>query len=159
VDKKLVFDWAPNCYSLKSQKSILQKTRRNTSTYPWEYPKGTCEANARAEAVDDRVEFRKASASKLPFSDEYFDAVVSNRCFLEVSDTGDKGEVLQEAVRVLKKGGRFVFQDLFLLKQVYSEPQELVATIKGWGIADFEFIETGSLPFISSALKTTFYGV
>jgi SAM-dependent methyltransferase len=33
----------------------------------WEYSKSTCEANAKAEGVNDRVVFQKASALKLPF--------------------------------------------------------------------------------------------
>ena len=87
----------------------------------WEYSKNTCEANAKAEGVDDRVVFQKASALKLPFEDEYFDAAVSNLCFHEVSDAKDKREVIREALRVVKKGGKFAFQDLFLLKQIYGE--------------------------------------
>ena len=96
----------------------------------WEYSKGTCEANAKAESVNDRVVFQKASALKLPFEDEYFDAAVSNLVFHEIADAKDKREVIREALRVVKKGGKFAFQDLFLLKQVYGDLDELVATIK-----------------------------
>jgi ubiquinone/menaquinone biosynthesis C-methylase UbiE len=122
----------------------------------WEYSKVTCEVNAKAEGVDDRVIFEKASASKLPFEDGYFDAAVSNLCFHEVADSKDKREVIREALRVVKKGGKFAFQDLFLLKQVYGTPEELVATIKSWGIAKVEFIETRNEPFIPAALKLPF---
>jgi SAM-dependent methyltransferase len=122
----------------------------------WEFSKSACEANAKAEGVAERVEFQKASASKLPFEDGYFDAVVSNLCFHEVADTKDKRELLREAFRVLKAGGRFAFQDLFLLKQYYGEPEELVATIKSWGVNEVEFIETRNEPFIPSALKLPF---
>jgi ubiquinone/menaquinone biosynthesis C-methylase UbiE len=122
----------------------------------WEYSKGTCEANAQAEGVADRVQFQKASASKLPFEDNYFDAAVSNFCFHEVTDVRDKREVIREALRVVKKGGKFSFQDLFLLKQVYGTPQELVATIKGWGITKVEFVETRNASFIPAALKLPF---
>jgi SAM-dependent methyltransferase len=122
----------------------------------WEFSKSACEANTQAEGVPERVEFQKASASKLPFEDGYFDAAVSNLCFHEVADTKDKREVLREAFRVLKVGGKFAFQDLFLLKQVYGEPQELVATIKSWGIKEVEFIETRNECFIPGALKLPF---
>jgi Methylase involved in ubiquinone/menaquinone biosynthesis len=122
----------------------------------WEFSKTACEANAKAEGVAERVEFQKASASKLPFEDGYFDAAVSNLCFHEVADTKDKHEVLREAFRVLKVGGKFAFQDLFLLKQIYGEPEELVATIKSWGIKEVEFIETRNEPFIPGALKLPF---
>lgn len=122
----------------------------------WEYSKGTCEANAKAEGVNDRVVFQKASASKLPFEDGFFDAAVSNLCFHEVADTKDKRELIREALRVVKKGDKFAFQDLFLLKQVYGNPEELVAAIKSWGITNVEFIETRNAPFIPAALKLPF---
>ncbi len=122
----------------------------------WEYSKSTCEANAKAEGIDERVGFQKASASKLPFEDEYFDAAVSNLCFHEVSDSKDKREVIREALRVVKKGGKFAFQDLFMLKKVYGEPEELVATIKSWGISKAEFVETRNSLFIPRALKLPF---
>lgn len=122
----------------------------------WEYSKNTCEANAKMEEVGDRVEFRKASASKLPFEDEYFDAAVSNFCFHEVADSNDKQEVIREALRVVKKGGKFAFQDLFLLKKVYGTPEELVSTIESWGIAKVEFIETRNAPYVPAALKLPF---
>ncbi len=122
----------------------------------WEYSKGTCEANAEAEGVGERVVFQKASASKLPFEDEYFDAAVSNLCFHEVSDAKDKREVIREALRVVKKGGKFAFQDLFLLKQIYGDPETLVATIKSWGITKAEFVETRNASFIPAALKLPF---
>ena len=122
----------------------------------WEYSKTACEANAKAEEVGERIVFQKASASKLPFADEYFDAAVSNLCFHEVADTKDKREVLREALRVVKKSGVFAFQDLFLLKQVYGEPEDLVATIKSWGITKVEFVETRNAAFVPSALKLPF---
>jgi ubiquinone/menaquinone biosynthesis C-methylase UbiE len=106
----------------------------------WEYSKGICEKNAKIEGVGKRVSFQKASASKLPFREDYFNAAVSNLVFHEVSDTEAKREVIQEALRVVKKGGRFAFQDLFLLKRVYGEMDELIATLKSWGITKAEFV-------------------
>ncbi len=122
----------------------------------WEYSKNTCEANAKAAGVDGRVVFQKASASKLPFEDGYFDSAVSNLCFHEVADAKDKREVVREALRVVKKGGSFAFQDLFLLKQVYGQPDDLVAAIKSWGVAKVEFVETRNESFIPAALKLPF---
>ncbi len=122
----------------------------------WEYSKDACEANAQTEGVTDRVEFKKASASKLPFSDCYFDAAVSNLCFHEVADSKDKREVIREAIRVVKKGGKFCFQDLFLVKKIYGSPAELVLAIKSWGVSRVEFVETNNAPFIPNALKLPF---
>jgi len=122
----------------------------------WEYSKDMCERNARVEKVSDHVTFQKASASSLPFADEYFDAVVSNLVFHEVRDVADKREVVREALRVLKKGGRFAFQDLFLLRRTYGDIDDLLAVIRCWGIKKVKFIETRNAPFIPRVLKLPF---
>jgi SAM-dependent methyltransferase len=122
----------------------------------WEYSKSVCERNAKIEGVDERVTFQKASASALPFKDEYFKAVVSNLVFHEVSDAVDKRAVIQEALRVVRKGGKFVFQDLFLLKRVYGDIDDLVGTIRSWGITEVRFVETRKADFIPLALKLPF---
>ena len=93
---------------------------------------------------------------RFPLENETFDVAVSNLVFHEVSDTADKRELVREALRVVKKGGRFAFQDLFLLKQVYGEPQELLETIRSWGIEKVEFVETRQAGFIPAALKLPF---
>jgi ubiquinone/menaquinone biosynthesis C-methylase UbiE len=94
------------------------------------------------------VQSLRRQASNLPFDDDTFGSAVSNLCFHEIADTKDKRLVLREALRVVKKGGSFSFQDLFLIKQVYGEKDDLIATIKSWGIAKVEFIETHNAPFI-----------
>ncbi len=122
----------------------------------WEYSKGVCERNAAIEGVAERVTFERASASSLPFDDEVYDVVVSNLVFHEVRDIRDKSELIKEALRVVEKGGRFVFQDLFLWKQVYGETEDLLAKIKGWGIETVELVDTSSCDFIPTALKLPF---
>ncbi|MGA2681882.1 MAG: class I SAM-dependent methyltransferase [Candidatus Bathyarchaeia archaeon] len=122
----------------------------------WEYSKSTCEANAKAAGVGDRAVFEKASASRLPFDDGYFDGAVSNLCFHEVADSKDKRGVIREALRVVKKDGKFAFQDLFLLKSMYGDVDDLVATIKSWGVSEVEFVETRNAPFIPAVLKLPF---
>jgi SAM-dependent methyltransferase len=122
----------------------------------WEYSKGVCERNVAIEGVSERVKFQKASAVALPFDDGYFDAAVSNFVFHEVSDAKDKREVIREALRIVKKGGKFSFQDEFLIKQIYGETDNLVETIKSWGIAKVEFVQTRDAEFIPPALKLPF---
>jgi len=119
----------------------------------WEYSKNTCENNAKIAEITDRVTFQKADAASLPFDDEYFDAAVSNFVFHEVASVEDKREVIREALRVIKKGGKFAFQDEFLVKQIYGDPEELVETIKSWGINKVEFIKTRDAKFIPRLLK------
>jgi SAM-dependent methyltransferase len=119
----------------------------------WEYSKNTCERNAKIEGVSERVTFQKASAVSLPFDDGHFDAAVSNFVFHEVSDAKDKREVIREALRVVRKGGAFAFQDEFLVKQFYGNPDDLIAIVKSWGISKVEFVQTRDADFIPRALR------
>ena len=122
----------------------------------WEFSKGACEKNAAAEGVTERVAFQQASAAALPFADGAFDVVVSNLVFHEVRDVADKRLVLKEALRVLRKGGIFVFQDLFLWRRIYGDVDDLIDAVKGWGIAEAHFSPTNASSFLPSALKLPF---
>jgi len=122
----------------------------------WEYSQDVCEANAAAQGVAGRTTFQRASAAALPFADGAFAAVVSNLCFHEVRDASDKREVVREALRVLEPGGAFSFQDLFRMKSVYGSIDELVATVRGWGVASVEYVDTARSDFIPGALRLPF---
>ncbi|WXG44463.1 MAG: class I SAM-dependent methyltransferase [Promethearchaeati archaeon SRVP18_Atabeyarchaeia-1] len=122
----------------------------------WEYSKAVCERNAEIEGVASQVKFQKASASHLPFKDGFFDAAISNLVFHEVKDTKDKRDVIREALRVVKKGGKFAFQDLFLMKRVYGELDDLLRAVRSWGIQKVEFLDTSHSDFIPRALKPQF---
>jgi ubiquinone/menaquinone biosynthesis C-methylase UbiE len=122
----------------------------------WEYSKEVCERNAQAEGVADQTDFQKASASALPYEDEFFDVTVSNLVFHEVSDTRDKRDIIREALRVVRKGGCFVFQDLFLEKRWYGETDDLLDAIRSWGIESIALTNTSQSDFIPKALKLPF---
>jgi SAM-dependent methyltransferase len=122
----------------------------------WEYSKNACERNAEIEGVSERVAFQKANAVSLPFDDGYFDAAVSNFVFHMVGKSKDKREVVREALRVVRKGGAFSFQDEFLVKQLFGDIEDLVETIKSWGINEVEFVQTRDADFIQRALKLPF---
>jgi len=122
----------------------------------WEYSKSVCERNAVIEGVSERVTFQKASAESLPFDDGYFDAAVSNFVFHMVGYTRDKREIVREALRVVKKGGTFSFQDEFLIKQLFGDIDDLIETIKSWGITKVEFVQTRDADFIPRLLKMPF---
>jgi ubiquinone/menaquinone biosynthesis C-methylase UbiE len=122
----------------------------------WDYSKTVCERNARIEGVAVRVTFQKASAAALPFEDESFDVAVSNLVFHEVRDVKDKKEVIKEALRVVRRGGAYSFQDLFLVKAHYGNIDDLVATIRSWGIKEVMFSDTSRSQFIPKALRLPF---
>jgi SAM-dependent methyltransferase len=122
----------------------------------WEYSKGVCDRNAAIEGVAERVTFERASALSLPFDDESFDMVVSNFVFHEVRDVRDKRELIEEALRVVKKGGSFAFQDLFLWKQVYGPFDDLLENVRSWGIERVDLVDTSVSAFIPIALKLPF---
>jgi SAM-dependent methyltransferase len=122
----------------------------------WDYSKALCERNASIEGVGERVTFQQSSASSLPFEDGSFDLVVSNLTFHEVKDAPDKSLLIKEALRVLRTGGIFAFQDLFLLKRVYGDVDALLVIIRGWGATRAEFVDTHNAPAIPWALKLPF---
>jgi SAM-dependent methyltransferase len=59
--------------------------------------------------MEGLVEFRRGSALELPFDDASFDLVWTEHAQMNVAD---KPRFYREIARVLRPGGRFVFQDL-----------------------------------------------
>lgn len=122
----------------------------------WEYSRERCEENARKASVAERTRFQRASAARLPFADETFDVVVSNMVFHEVEETRDKREVIREALRVLKQGGEFSFQDLFMWRTLYGETEDLVATVRSWGVDEVELVDTSRRVLLPRPMRLPF---
>jgi len=122
----------------------------------WGYSSSACERNASIEGVGDRVTFQRGDAASLPFEDDSFDVVVSNFTFHEVRGVRDKGSLVQEALRVLRPGGWFSIQDLFLLKSAYGDLDALLDKMKDWGAEDTRFIETRNSEIVPWSLKLPF---
>lgn len=106
----------------------------------WSYAKEQCESNAKIEGVDGRCRFEKGDAAQLSCPDGCFDAAVSNFVFHEVRTAKDKRAVVREALRVVKKGGAFAFQDLFDQKPLYGDIEEFIEQLKSEGISEIHYI-------------------
>jgi hypothetical protein len=57
---------------------------------------------------------------------------------------------------VVKKGGVFAFQDLFLWKRVFGPVDDLLASIRAMGVEQVEFTDTSDAEFIPRLLKPSF---
>ncbi len=102
----------------------------------WEFSKAACEANATAAGVDGRVRFEKGDAAKLAFEDGRFDAATSNLTFHEVKTAANKRDVLVEALRVVKPGGRISFVDYFFEPSYYGDPADFATFVSELGLAE-----------------------
>jgi SAM-dependent methyltransferase len=111
----------------------------------WEYSQQVCVQNAAAMGVARRTHFQQASAAHLPFADGSFDAAISHFVFHEVADAPDKRAVIHEALRVIRKGGAYAFQDMFLDTKLYGDTSALLDAIHGWGVEEVYLVETGKL--------------
>jgi SAM-dependent methyltransferase len=68
-------------------------------------------ANAAAAGVADRVEVRSGDMTALPFPDASFDVVTSAMAIHNISSDEGRHRALDEAVRVLRPGGRLFIAD------------------------------------------------
>lgn len=65
--------------------------------------------NAVEYGITDRTEYVKGDAQKMPFEDNYFDAVFTNGSLHEWAHPED---IFNEIARVLKPGGRYFISDM-----------------------------------------------
>jgi SAM-dependent methyltransferase len=68
--------------------------------------------NAIAEGVADRVELQTGDMMALPFEDNCFDVVVSSLAIHNISGRAGREKAVEEAVRVLRPGGRLMIADI-----------------------------------------------
>ena len=80
----------------------------------------------KAKAGLENVEFLKGEIEHIPLPDNSVDVIISN-CVINLS--GDKQQVLKEAFRVLKPGGRFAVSDVVVRGGV---PEEIRRNVELW---------------------------
>jgi ubiquinone/menaquinone biosynthesis C-methylase UbiE len=69
-------------------------------------------ANAEAAGVSGRVSLDTADMTALPYPDESFDLIVSSLAIHNIPAAPDRLRALDEALRVLRPGGRLVIADI-----------------------------------------------
>jgi arsenite methyltransferase len=81
--------------------------------------------NAAAEGVSDRVELHTADMTALPFPDGHFDVILSSLAIHNIKTGSGRDRAIDEAVRVLRPGGRMVIVDIFATRRYFSRLIEL----------------------------------
>jgi arsenite methyltransferase len=84
--------------------------------------------NAEREGVADRVELNTGDMTQLPFTDNTFDVIVSNLALHNIASAGGGRAAIDEAVRVLRPGGRLAIADLWATNRHRARLQELGLT-------------------------------
>ena len=119
----------------------------------WEYSKSVCEKNAQIGKVENRVHFQKGDAAALDFANDTFDGAISNLTFHEVQSVADKREVIREALRVVKPGGRFAFVDYFYDAKYYGKASEFEEYLKGLKLSQFDYKPLQNMTAIPTLLR------
>ncbi len=86
-------------------------------------------ANARAEGVAERVELHTGDISALPFESAGFDLVVSSLVLHNIRRVAKREQAIDEAVRVLRPGGRLMLAD-------FRHAESLAERLRGLGMVD-----------------------
>ncbi|ORV12721.1 class I SAM-dependent methyltransferase [Mycobacterium celatum] len=113
---------------------------------------GATLANAEAEGVADRIELHTRDMTALQFPDASFDFVVSSLAIHNLPGNNARRSAIDEAVRVLRPGGRVVIADIGFTRLYARRLREL-------GMADVKRRDLGwrawwGLPFIRTHAVT-----
>jgi arsenite methyltransferase len=95
--------------------------------------------NLDIEGVRDRCELQTADMRAMPFPDSAFDFVVSNLAIHNIKGQKGRAQAIDEAVRILKPGGRLLIADL-MWTRTYAEllrergMEDVVERRPDWGL-------------------------
>jgi arsenite methyltransferase len=95
----------------------------------------------KAESGLTNVQFLKGHIEEIPLPDNSVDVIISN-CVINLS--GDKDQVLREAFRVLKPGGRFAVSDIVIngeLPEAMKRDAELYVGCVAGALEKTEYVE------------------
>lgn len=110
----------------------------------------------RAEAGAENVKFLRGHIENVPLPDESVDVVISN-CVINLS--GNKDQVLREAFRVLKPGGRFAVSDVVVdgeLPEAVRKDMELYVGCVAGALEHSEYLsKLRAAGFIEMSIEPT----
>lgn len=95
--------------------------------------------NAELEGVARQVELHTADMRELPFANNTFDLVMSSLAIHNISQRTGRDKALEEAVRVLKPGGRLIITDINATKHYAKYLYELGMTDVSHQLLDWRF--------------------
>jgi ubiquinone/menaquinone biosynthesis C-methylase UbiE len=81
--------------------------------------------NAVADGVAEHVELHTGDMTRLPFEDESFDVVVSSLAVHNVKGRASRQRAIDQAVRVLRPGGRLLIADIRATRAYAGRLREL----------------------------------
>ncbi|HEX7734677.1 MAG TPA: class I SAM-dependent methyltransferase [Ktedonobacteraceae bacterium] len=85
--------------------------------------------NAQLEGVAEKIELHTADMRQLPFDDGSFDLVLSSLAIHNIPNNAGRKQALDEAMRVLKPGGKLIIADL-------SETARYVEHLRGLAVSN-----------------------
>jgi ubiquinone/menaquinone biosynthesis C-methylase UbiE len=95
--------------------------------------------NAEQEGVAERIELHTADMRQLPFANNAFDLVLSSLAIHNIPQREGRYQALDEAVRVLKPGGRLIITDIGETKRYAEHLRELGMTNVTHHLLDWRF--------------------